>query len=408
MIAPWLARHDPRSTFLRGPGGTVTYGELGELASGRESKQVVVAPGGDLDSVRQLMSVPGEGRQLVLLDPRLPPEEAERRRAAAREARDREAATIVFTSGTTGPAKATRLTAANWEAAVTASAQHLEHHAKDIWLAAMPLHHVGGLAILYRSAFVGARVHWLPRFSVPEVVAALRNGVTMVSFVPTMLRRVLDHDRAPFRGVRAVLVGGGPIPPGLLEEAHERGLPVLPTYGMTETCAQVATLRPGSGPRYAAHPLPGIEIRLQGDARVALRGGQVSPGYAGEDDRPEDEWFVTPDLGALDPDGAVRILGRVDDVIITGGEKVDPGRVEAVLMGHPLIAAVAVVGVEDEEWGQEVAAIYQGDVPPGELDRWARARLSRHEVPKLWQRVVSLPTTPLGKPDRARARELIE
>jgi O-succinylbenzoic acid--CoA ligase len=408
MIAGWVARHDPRSTFLCGPAGSVTYGELGELESASDSKQVVVAPRGDLDSVRQLMSIPGDGCQLVLMDPGLPEKEAERRRAVAEEARDRRAATIVFTSGTTGPAKAARLTVANWEAAVGASAQHLEHGANDIWLAAMPLHHVGGLAILFRSAFVGAGVYWLPRFSLPEVVEALRGGVTMASFVPTMLRRVLNHDDKPFEGVRAVLVGGGPIPPGLIEEAHARGLPALPTYGMTETCAQVATLRPGSGARYAAHPLPGIEIRLEHGGRVALRGGQVSPGYADEDDRAEGEWFVTPDLGVLDPDGAVRILGRADDVIITGGENVNPGRVEAVLMDHPGVWAAAVVGVEDEEWGRRVAAVYQGEVAPEDLDQWARQRLSRHELPGRWRRVTSLPSTALGKPDRTKARELIE
>ena len=358
--------------------------------------------------MKQLMSVPGEGHQLVLMDPSLPPDEKGRRLDGARQAEDRDAATIVFTSGTTGPAKAARLTVANWEAAVAASAQHLEHDAGDIWLAAMPLHHVGGLSILYRSAFVGAGVSWLPRFSVTDVVDALRGEVTLASFVPTMLRRVLDHDGKPFEGVRAVLVGGGPIPPGLLEEAHERGLPALPTYGMTETCAQVATLRPGSDPRYAAHPLPGVEIRLEDDGRVALRGGQVSPGYADEPDRPDGEWFVTPDLGALDPDGAVRILGRADDVIITGGENVDPGRVEAVLMDHPRVLAVAVVGVADSEWGQRVAAIYEGDAEPEDLDLWARERLARYEVPGLWQRVASLPVTPLGKPNRIQARKLID
>ncbi len=354
------------------------------------------------------MSTPGAGRQLVLMDPGLPEDERRRRLNMAREARHRDAATIVFTSGTTGPAKAARLTEGNWEAAVAASARHLHHEAEDTWLAAMPLHHVGGLSILYRSAFVGAGVHWLHRFSVPEVVEALRGGVTLASFVPTMLRRVLDHDAEPFEGVRAVLVGGGPVPPGLLEEAHERGLPALPTYGMTETCAQVATLRPGSEPRYAAHPLPGVAIRIEEDGRVALRGKQVSPGYSDEDDRPPGEWFITPDLGTLDADGALRILGRADDVIITGGENVDPGRVEAVLLDHPLVTAAAVVGVADEEWGQRVAALYVGEAEPEVLDSWARQRLARHEVPQLWRKVASLPTSPLGKPDRSRVRQLLE
>lgn len=408
MIARWVARHDQRSVFLRGPEVKVTYGRLAGSGFPSSGRQTVVTPGPDIASVLQMMSVPGEGRQLVLMDPGLSDDERQRRLTRAREARDRTAATIVFTSGTTGPARAVRLTEGNWEAAVTASARHLNHQAGDVWLAAMPLHHVGGLSILYRTAFVGAGVYWLPRFSVPDVVAALRGGVTLASFVPTMLRRVLDHDSQPFRGVRAVLVGGGPIPPGLLEEAHERGLPALPTYGMTETCAQVATLRPGSAPRYAVHPLPGVEIRIEEDGRVALRGKQVSPGYADEDDRPSGDWFITPDLGALEPDGALRILGRADEVIITGGEKVDPGRVEAVLLDHPLVTAAAVVGVVDEEWGQRVAALYVGEAEPEVLGPWARQRLARHEVPRLWRKLASLPTSPLGKPDRSLARQLLE
>ena len=398
MIRSWLRRHDPNSTFLALGGDTITFGQLLDVPQPGPG-QIVVTPRADLASAIDLMTVPGADRQMVVLDPDVSASETTRRVEAAAVARSRQALTVLFTSGTSGPAKAVRLTARNWEAAVEASALHLDHRSEDVWLAAMPLHHVGGLSILYRSAFVGASVRWVPRFEVAEVVGELRRGVTMASLVPTMLRRILDFDDQPFAGLRAVLVGGGPIPPGLLEEAASRGLPVLPTYGMTETCAQVATLRPGQNLRYAADPLPGVEVRVGRGGHIELRGDQISPGYADQNDRPPEEWFTTPDLGEVSPDGGLRVLGRADDIIVTGGENVDPGRVESVLSSHPAVTAAVVVGVADPEWGQKVVAVFQGAAPAEEVLAWARGRLSRAEVPKVLLPIAEIPW--LGtKPDR--------
>jgi O-succinylbenzoic acid--CoA ligase len=222
-----------------------------------------------------------------------------------------------------------------------------------------------------------------------------------------MLRRVLDHDLGDFSGLRAVLVGGGPIPPGLLEEAHARSIPALPTYGMTETCAQVATLRPGSPLKYAADPLPGVEVRIGEAGRIEVRGRQVSPGYADVDDRREGEWFTTPDLGELDSDGAVRVLGRADDVIVTGGENVSPAQVEAVLGGHPGVDEVVVVGVPDPMWGERVAVAYRGSVAADGLVTWARTRLTAAQLPRIVRRVDSIPVGGLDKPDRVAVREML-
>jgi O-succinylbenzoic acid--CoA ligase len=407
MLQRWVGAVAAERPFLWTDEGTLTYGDLDVVAPAGLSQQVAVEPEPSLDSVVELMTGPAAARQMVVLDPRLPEAEKERRLRAASAARERDALTVLFTSGTTGPAKAVRLTASNWMAAARASALHLGHRADDVWLATLPLHHVGGLSILYRTAWVGAGVRLLPRFDVATVAEELRGKVTIASLVPTMLGRVLDHDRGTFTGVRAVLVGGGPIPAGLLEEAHGRGLPALPTYGMTETCAQVATLRPGSAPRYAAHPLPDVEARIGSDRRIELRGPQVSPGYADEDDRAPGEWFATPDRGELDGDGALRILGRADRVIVTGGENVDPGRVEGVLLGHPEVKAAAVVGLEDAEWGTAVVAAYEGTVDPDQLGEWARQNLASHERPKRLRRVDRIPTVGPGKPDRTEVEKLL-
>jgi O-succinylbenzoic acid--CoA ligase len=184
---------------------------------------------------------------------------------------------------------------------------------------------------------------------------------------------------------------------------REVGLPVLPTYGMTETFGQVATLRPDAPLGYRAHPLPGVELWVEEDGRIAVKGPQVSPGYLGEPDR-GDPWFVTNDLGQLDEDGAITVLGRSDTVIVSGGENISPERVETVIKGHPSVEDAVVVGVSDPDWGQIVVCVYRGE--PVDIDHWARERLPAFMVPKRWVRVPSLPTTPLGKPDRDAARAL--
>ena len=409
MLAPWISPHDPARVAVESPAGTITYGDLirSMEAPLPTHSQVVVAPRGEIADVVDLIRIPGR-RQLVLLDPALPEPEQRRRMAAAEAARHRDAATIVFTSGTTGPARAVRLTAANWQAAVEASAVHLGHTPDDVWLAVMPFHHVGGLSILYRSAYVGARVRWVPGARAERIASELRSGVTMASLVPTVLRRVLDAGSGTYSGLKAVLVGGGPIPPGLLEEARDRGLPVLPTYGMTETCAQVATLRPGSPLRRAAHPLPGIELQIAADDRIRVRGAQISPGYADVDDRTPDSWFTTPDLGALEPDGALSVMGRADDVIVTGGENVWPGEIEAAMSEHPRIRLAVVVGRSDPEWGERVVAVYEGEpLDEGELREWLRGRLAPHQLPAHIRRVECIPLQSTGKPDRDEVRRLL-
>ena len=307
---------------------------------------------------------------------------------------------VVFTSGSSGKPKGVRLTRLNLEAAAAASAAHLGHGAEDDWLLAMPLHHVGGLSIVVRQMYTGGSITMLPSFNATEFATAMKGGVTMVSVVPTMLRRLLKL--GPFTALRAVLVGGGPIPKGLLEEAAAAGLPVLPTYGMTETFGQVATLRPGSTLGHRAHPLPDVEIRITSDGLIAVRGDQVSPGYLGEPDR-ADPWFVTNDLGELDEEGALLVLGRADIMIVTGGENVDPEQVEAVLLEHGGLEELVVVGVPNEEWGHVVTCLYVGEVDVSVIEAFCSERLPRFMVPKKWVEVEKIPRTSLGKPDRRAA-----
>jgi O-succinylbenzoic acid--CoA ligase len=388
-VIEWLRRVDPDRPYLRLGDLTLSYGSVADEVEARiDHEPVLLRPALDVESVVGVLAGISRGG-LTVVGPAV---------EGVAPARER---LVVFTSGTTGPPRGVRLTAGNLAAAAEASAAHLGHGPEDDWLLAMPLHHVGGLSILVRQAFTGGAVTLLPRFDPGPFSAAMRGNVTMVSVVPTMLRRLLGA--GPYSGLRAVLVGGGPIPDGLLEEAAGAGLPVLPTYGMTETFGQVATLRPGSPPERKAHPLPGVSLRIEPDGRVAVSGAQVSPGYLGEPDR-VDPWLVTNDLGELDGDGSLRILGRADTVIVTGGEKVSPEQVEATLRQHPGVAEVLVVGLPDAEWGEMVACIFEGDLSAEALGSWAAERLPGYMVPRRWQKVERMPRTDLGKLDRTAAR----
>lgn len=383
----WLRRVDPERRFLRFGEETWTYGQTVASVEARMSDAPrIIQPSLTPESIFDLIAGIGGGGATVVG----PSSEID-------EPGDVDL--VVFTSGSMGNPKGVRLTVTNLTAAALASQQHLGHGPDDDWLLAMPLHHVGGLSIVVRQAFTGGSVTMLPRFEARRFAAAMTSGVTMVSVVPTMLRRLLQH--GPFRGLKAVLVGGGPIPSGLLEEAAGRGLPVLPTYGMTETFGQVATLHPDAPLDYRAHPLPGVEIQTGPDGRIAVKGPQVSAGYLGEPDRP-DVWFVTGDLGEIDDEGALRVLGRADNVIVTGGENVNPERVEAVVRGHPDVNEAVVVGVPDPEWGQIVVCVYQGKADG--LGDFVAHSLPGYMVPQRWVRVDEIPVTPLGKPDRAAVR----
>ena len=387
----WLRRADPDRRFLEFDGRSWTYREsVVEVESRVTRLPRLIQPSLEPDSVFDLLAgLSGGGATVVGPQP-------ETTTAGG-------AALVVFTSGSTGHPKGVRLSLLNLQAAAWASADHLRHDQDDDWLLAMPLHHVGGISIVVRQAFTGGSVTMLPRFEPVEVANAMRGRVTMVSVVPTMLSRLLEY--GPFSGLRAVLVGGGPIPPGLLEMAVETGMPVLPTYGMTETFGQVATLRPDAPLAYEAHPLAGVEFRVEPDGRIALRSPQVSSGYVGEPDRP-DPWFVTNDLGELGEDGALRVFGRADTMVVTGGENVSPERVEAVVRQHIGVEDAVVVGVPDSEWGQILVCLHQGG--PDHLEAWVAERLPSFMVPKRWIRVDALPRTSIGKPDRERARRLAE
>ncbi|HYJ25788.1 MAG TPA: AMP-binding protein [Acidimicrobiia bacterium] len=391
----WLRRQDPARVFIEAPDVTLTFGEIAHAVMDRPVHGIeVVRPGLDIQSVIDLLAVMSKGSAVVTgtvettaIDPS-------------------DAASVLFTSGTSGRPKGVRLTIDNWAAAASASIQHLGHGPADTWLLALPLHHVAGLSILVRSAYAGGAVRMLPGFDPVAFATHLRRGVSVVSMVPTMLSRVLDVDPGPYDGLKAVLLGGGPIPSRVLDRAGAAGLPVLPTYGLTETAGQVATLKPGAPLENKAHPLPGVDIRVDPDDRIAVRGPMLSPGYVGEPDRGAEDWLVTGDLGRIDDDGALRVTGRADTIIVSGGENIDPAVVEATLLRVEGVQEALVAGLTSEEWGMEAVCLYVGQANPAQLETALRQILPGFMVPKRWRQVAGLPMTPMGKPDRDEAARL--
>jgi O-succinylbenzoic acid--CoA ligase len=417
-VSYWIhaaaARH-PDRVAIEGRERSLTYAELRDAAvagasalAGETRVAIALAPGEDF--VIALHACVLAGAAAVPVDLRLSKAEQAQRRAGAelvvseplpaprlagqpaslmREG-SRAAVSVMHTSGTTAAPKPVVLSAGNFLASALGSAVALGLDPAERWLCPMPLTHVGGLSIPIRSAIYATTTVLHGRFETEAVLNDLMDParrITLVSLVPTMLARLLDAGLHNPPALRWALLGGGPIAPALLERATQAGVPVAPTYGMTEACSQIAPF---------GWPLAGVDVVTAEDGEVLVRGPIVSAGSLADDG-----WLHTGDLGRFDERARLEIIGRKSDTIVSGGENVAPAEVEAVLLEHPAVVDAAVHPRPDPEWGEAVVAtvvLRDGlEVAPEELKAHCAARLAAFKVPKMVQFAPGLPRTPSGK-----------
>jgi O-succinylbenzoic acid--CoA ligase len=295
----------------------------------------------------------------------------------------------------------------------------------------MPLCHIGGQAIVFRASQYGIAIILQERFEMQEVIYALENQkVTLVSLVPTMLRRLLGRyeDWQMTSSLRCILLGGAAASEQLLAECVEMNLPVYLTYGLTEACSQVTTATPqllAGKPGSVGKPLMFSELTVADEAGKALPSGgigeilvsgpTVTQGYYKREADTANTLaggaLHTGDLGYFDEDGDLWLVNRRSDLIISGGENVYPAEVERVLLRHPRISQACVVGLEDEEWGQVVAAAVVADplqITQEEIIEFARQYLAGYKLPRVIRSFDQLPETASGKVLRRKVAEQLE
>ena len=336
-------------------------------------------------------------------------------------------AVAILTSGTTGRPKAALLSQAAMAASAAAWSAALPEATG--WVLCLGLAHVAGLGVAWRAIGAGVPLRVVPVFDAALVLDALWQWpASHVSLVPTQLALLLDAVAAAEASepgqanLRAVLLGGAPIPPELVTRALAAGWPVVPTYGLTEAGSGVSALATGdvaSHPGSAGRPLPGVGIRIvdqaaDGTGEIQVRTPAAFSGYLGLPDATAaafeaDGWLRTGDAGRIDADGFLDVLDRRDDLIVSGGENVFPAEVEAVLAAHPGIAEAGVAGRPDPAWGAvPVASVVPRPGAPvpddAELRAFCRARLAPYKVPAAFVVVASLPRTASGKLRRSELR----
>ncbi len=341
-------------------------------------------------------------------------------------------ATIVFTSGSTGTPKAVLHSYGNHYYNALGSNTNLPLAAGDRWLLDLPLYHVGGLGILFRSLLAGSTVVMPDQGETLDTVLG-RYEVTHLSVVVTQLHRLLQQpESVRYPALRYIILGGSPVPLKLLERAAARGLPVFASYGCTEMASQVATTGPGSTTAQgltSGRLLPHRKLRIGDEGEIQLAGETLFMGYVedGKLRRPltDDGWFATGDLGRVDEDGYLTVIGRRDNRFFSGGETIHPEEIERVLTDHDGVQQAVVVPIPDEEFGQRCVAFVQsrGACPDGRvLAAWLARTLPRYKVPDAfyqwpateanafkidrgWFRGLAVdgPRVPLGESDEAGA-----
>jgi fatty-acyl-CoA synthase len=344
---------------------------------------------------------------------------------------DQDIAVLLFTSGTTGDPKAAVLRHGNLTSYVISTVEFMGAGEEEAALVSVPPYHIAGISAVLTGTYAGRRIAYLDSFA-PDAWVQLAHAekVTHAMVVPTMLGRILDvmeETLVSLPDLRALSYGGGRMPRPVIERAMTAmpGVDFVNAYGLTETSSTIAVLGPedhraaftSDDPLVRARlgsvgkPLPSLELEIRGTdgkavlpprepGEVYVRGEQVAGEYLHKKMVSPDGWFATNDAGWLDEAGYLFIDGRLDDVIVRGGENISPGEVEDVLRLHPQVRDVAVYGVPDDDWGERVACslVCTGERPStDDLGEWVRMRLRSTKMPENWDFRGELPYNETGK-----------
>jgi fatty-acyl-CoA synthase len=339
-------------------------------------------------------------------------------------------AVLLFTSGTTGEPKVAVLRHHHLTSYVLSTVEFMGADETEAALISVPPYHIAGISAILTGIYGGRRIVYLPSFS-PEawVKLALDQRITHAMVVPTMLDRILDRLEAQaieLPALQALSYGGGRMPLAVIE----RAMHLLPhvefvnAYGLTETSSTIAILTPADHREAMTSPHPDVRRRLGSVGRplttleieirdpdgrilsagelgeIYVRGEQVAGEYLHKKALRDDGWFPTNDAGWLDGGGYLFVEGRLDDVIVRGGENISPGEIEDVLRTHPSIADVAVIGLPDDQWGERIACVVvlrSQELPVDEFAAWAKERLRSSKTPEVWESRVELPYNETGK-----------
>lgn len=348
-------------------------------------------------------------------------------------------AVMLFTSGTTGEPKAAMLRNRNLAAYLVGSVEFAGANEDEATIVSVPPYHIAAVSSALSTAWAGRRVVLLEAFEAHRWVEIVRaEAITHAMVVPTMLNRILDvvdADGVGLPSLRSLAYGGGPMPRSVVERALSLfpDVDLVNAYGLTETASTVAVLGPqehraafeSSDPSIRARlgsvgrPLPTVDVAVRDPfgepvtagevGEIWVRGEQVAGEYQGAGSSLDDGWFNTRDSGHLDADGYLFVHGRLDDVIVRGGENLSPGEIEAVLLEHPAVVEAAVVGVPDVEWGEQVMAavvtVTGAAVSEDELRDHVRSQLRSARTPERITFVDDLPFSETGKLLRRVLRE---
>ena len=328
-------------------------------------------------------------------------------------------ALILFTSGSTGFPKGVIISFSNLLANVRAIENLLSLSNRISWMASLPLFHIGGFAIIFRALHSCSTLYLPESFSSTDVInSLLQFHPSLFSVVSTTLRRIIDEVN-PYNELKAVFAGGGPISGNLMKAAIDKGFPVYKVYGSTETTSMISVLKPDEvniSPESAGKILDGIEVEIQNPdskrvGEICVKGKQISQGYFSQSDKEVrssyDEFFCTGDLGFVDSNGFLNIVGRKSAFIISGGENINLNKVKKSLLSFPDITDAEAFGMPDEKWGEKLVAVVVATkkINLYELKTYLKSYLSAFEIPKEVKQVDFIPKTALGKNEIRKLKE---